>query len=124
MLFSEDFLHVADFLLDFAGDLFVSAAISQVGVADRFPALLFHFAFGFTDIALVLDFITTESPREAVPGGLFGRSPKVRPQDLKISTALGHLAEMMLPQVSGDGSLPPAAISTFACLIIKCRRPA
>src|SRR5207248_9515956 len=48
--------HVADFLLDFAGDLFVSASISQVGVADRFPALLFHFAFGFTDIAFDLVF--------------------------------------------------------------------
>ena len=56
LLFSEDFLHVADFLLDFAGDLFVGAAISQVGVADRFAALLFHFSFGFTDIAFDLVF--------------------------------------------------------------------
>jgi hypothetical protein len=56
MLFAEDFLHVADFLLDLAGDFFVGAAISQVGIADRFSALLFNFAFGFPQTALDLIF--------------------------------------------------------------------
>jgi hypothetical protein len=56
MLLAEDLLYVADFLLDLAGDLFVGAAISQVGIANRFPALLFHFTFGFPHIAFDLIF--------------------------------------------------------------------
>jgi hypothetical protein len=54
-LFSEDFLYVADFLLDFASDLFAGTAIPQVRIANGFTALLFNFAFGFPDAAF--DFV-------------------------------------------------------------------
>ncbi len=54
-LFAKDFLYVANFLLNFAGDFFACTAISQVGIADRFSALLFNFAFGFPDAAF--DFV-------------------------------------------------------------------
>jgi hypothetical protein len=77
-LFSENFLYVADFLLDFAGDLFVGAAIAEVGVANGFSALFFNFAFGFPNAAF--DFVfragshEDESLRPTFPGALFGRS--------------------------------------------------
>src|SRR2546423_9258307 len=50
----------------------------------------------------------------------FEKSSGVIPDDLKISTALGHLAVMMPPQVSGviDGSLPIAASSAFAASFV------
>jgi hypothetical protein len=46
-LFVEDFFYVADLLLNLAGNFFIRATISQMGIADGFAALLFHFAFGF-----------------------------------------------------------------------------
>ena len=55
LLFVEDFLYVADFLLNFAGDFFVGAAISQIWIADGFSALFFNLAFGFPQGAL--DFV-------------------------------------------------------------------
>jgi hypothetical protein len=73
-LFSEDFLYVADFLLDFAGDFFAGTAIPQVRIANGLSAFLFNFAFGFPETAF--DFVfrarshESESSRPMSSGGL------------------------------------------------------
>jgi hypothetical protein len=75
-LFAEDFLYVADFLLNFAGDFLAGTSISQIGIAEGFPGLLFYFAFRFPnaalDFVLCARFHEQESRRPALSGGLFG----------------------------------------------------
>lgn len=62
LLFSEDLLYVANFLLNLAGYLFAGAAIPQVGIANGFSALLFNFALGFANSAF--DFVFCARPHE------------------------------------------------------------
>jgi hypothetical protein len=62
LLFSENFLNVADFLLNLAGYFFAGAAIPQVEIADGLSALLFNFAFGFSETAF--DFVFCARPHE------------------------------------------------------------
>ena len=46
-LFSENFLHVADFSLYLARHFLRSPAIPQIRVSNRFASLFFHFAHSF-----------------------------------------------------------------------------
>ena len=54
-LFSEDFLHVADFVADGSFDFVGGAAVLQVAVPGGAAGFLFHGAFGLFDAAF--DFI-------------------------------------------------------------------
>src|SRR6202040_2711516 len=54
-LFPKHFLYVAHFVLHLASDFLGCSSVPQIGIANRFPCLLFDFSFSFVDPAF--DFI-------------------------------------------------------------------
>ena len=54
MLFSEDFLHLADVLLDFPAYLFVLAFGFQVGIIRHLSCLLLNLTLHFVNLACYL----------------------------------------------------------------------
>src|ERR1700688_1396230 len=53
-LFSKDFLHLADFLLDFSAHLFVLAFGFQIGIVRQFSCLLLNLTLHFLNLARYL----------------------------------------------------------------------
>src|SRR5487761_340303 len=53
-LFSEDLLHLADFLLDFSAYLFILAVGFQVGIARQSSCLLLNLTLHFVNLARYL----------------------------------------------------------------------